>query len=731
MAKVALLIGVTNYQPGLNPLPSAERDVQALAKVLQRPEVGGFDQVKSLLNPSSQQMQEEIEALFRDRHRDDLVFLFFSGHGIKDDSSKLYFATSLTQKTPRGELVKSSAVPASFVHEIMSDSKSKRQVVMLDCCFSGAFAEGMTAKDDGRVDVQRQLGGEGRAVLASSTSTQYSFEQQGTDLSVYTHYIIEGIETGSADQDNDGMISVNDLHEYAKCRVQEAFPAMKPEIHAIKEGYQINLAQALISDPKLRYRREVSRFAERGEISDIARVGLDTKYQMLGLVPEEAAEIEHDVLKPSRTYRVNLRQYGQKLREAALRKYPISPETRSDLDYLKQALGLRNEDVEPFEAHIAARHREVRMESAPPLLQPNRPLLNEIDPLQSGLMQPVAPVAPLERSPQLPQHSSTVSTAPRQPNRLLQGLLAAGAILAIGSVGFYGYQRSQQNQQGQTALQQALALANQEKWGEAIAKLQQVPITSSATSQSQQYLESWSQQLLKYAEARYQSGSLEEALGYAQVIPQVSPLYNDAQKAIAQWQAESDSDNQLLTEIENVLKVWDITTAAALFQKIQNPGLKQQAEARISKVALLSADAEKKQRWESDVAKQQAERAQRKAEADAARLNLLSKQPPLTLSQGYQYAWLSSRGIIEADLSGKSGYELNIMRNSIYARHGRIFKEPEFRSAFSQELWYRPTYTSEEFKQLLESNLKSQLISDLEIQNATYIQNYQTKMNRW
>jgi len=731
MAKVALLIGVTNYQPGLNTLPSAERDVQALAKVLQRPEVGGFDQVKSLLNPSSQQMQEEIEALFRDRHRDDLVFLFFSGHGIKDDSSKLYFATSLTQKTPRGELVKSSAVPASFVHEIMSNSKSKRQVVMLDCCFSGAFAEGMTAKDDGRVDVQRQLGGEGRAVLTSSTSTQYSFEQQGTDLSVYTHYIIEGIETGSADQDNDGVIAVDELHEYAKRRVQEAFPAMKPEIYTSKEGYQINLAQALISDPKLRYRREVSRFAERGEISDIARVGLDTKYQMLGLVPEEAAEIEHDVLKPSRTYRVNLRQYEQKLLEAALRKYPISPETRSDLDYLKQALGLRNEDVEPFEAHIAARHREVRMESAPPLLQPNRPLLNEIDPLQSGLMQPVAPLAPLERSPQSPQHSSTVSTAPRQPNRLLQGLLAAGAILAIGSVGFYGYQRSQQNQQGQTALQQALALANQEKWGEAIAKLQQIPITSSATSQSQQYLGDWSKQLLDQARELYQTGNLEDAKVSIQAIPQTSSLYESAQQAIAQWQTESDSDNQLLTEIENVLKEWDITTAGSLFQRIQNPRLKQQIEARISKVALQIADTEKRKRWEADVAKQQAERAQRKAEADAARLNLLSKQPPLILSQGYQYAWLSSRVVIEADLSGKSGDELSIMRNSIFARHGRIFKESDLHSVFSQEPWYRPTYTSEEFKQLLESNLKPQLISDLEIQNATYIKNYQTQMNRW
>jgi Uma2 family endonuclease len=41
----------------------------------------------------------------------------------------------------RKNLLRATAVPASFVHDIMNDSRSKRQVVILDCCFSGAFAE--------------------------------------------------------------------------------------------------------------------------------------------------------------------------------------------------------------------------------------------------------------------------------------------------------------------------------------------------------------------------------------------------------------------------------------------------------------------------------------------------------------------------------------------------------------------------------------------------------------
>lgn len=160
MAKIALLIGVSEYEPGLNPLPAAVKDLDAMKEVLLHPDMGEFAEsdIVLLKNPKRQEMEEEIEALFANRHRDDLVLLFFSGHGIKDDAGRLYLATSTTRKTLQGDLVRSSAVSANLVHENMSRSRSKRQVVILDSCFSGAFAEGLLAKDDGTVDIRTQLG---------------------------------------------------------------------------------------------------------------------------------------------------------------------------------------------------------------------------------------------------------------------------------------------------------------------------------------------------------------------------------------------------------------------------------------------------------------------------------------------------------------------------------------------------------------------------------------------
>nr|MDZ8057203.1 substrate-binding domain-containing protein [Nostoc sp. EkiNYC01] len=350
MKKVALLIGVSEYEPGLTPLPAAIKDVEAMQRVLLHPDIGSFDDVTLLLNPQRQAMEEAIENLFAGRPKDDLVLLFFSGHGIKDESGKLYFATCITRKSSQGRLVETTAVAAGTVHKFMNDSRSKHQVVILDCCFSGAFAEGLSAKNDGFVDVRNQLGGEGRAVLTSSTSIQYSFAQPGADTSTYTRYIVEGLETGAADRDEDGWISVDELHEYATKKVQEAAPAMKPEIYAIKEGYKIKLAKAPIDEPKLKYGREVEYWVRDGEISNIGRTALDKLQKQLGLTPEEAAAKEAEVLKPYQDYKENLQEYQKVFFQATKGKFPVNENTRADLKHFQQNLGLTDQDIALIEA---------------------------------------------------------------------------------------------------------------------------------------------------------------------------------------------------------------------------------------------------------------------------------------------------------------------------------------------------------------------------------------------
>ncbi|MEE4247527.1 MAG: caspase family protein, partial [Kangiellaceae bacterium] len=290
-------------------------------------------------------MQEAIEGTFSGRKKDDLVLLFFSGHGVKDSNGKLYLATALTKKTERGDLVKSTAVSASFIHDIMKDSRSKRKVVILDCCFSGAFAHGLSAKDDGTVDLKSQLGGEGCAVLTSSSSVQYSFEQQGEELSVYTRYLVEGIQTGAADLGSDGYISVDELHEYAQSKVHEESPSMNPKIYALEEGYKIQLLEAVAPDPLLKYQRAVEQCAVAGEISPVWRITLDEMRTRLQLSADEADLVETRVLRPYREYRKKLQRYESVFKTAIQQGFPVKESVRAALKQLQRTLALRNEDI--------------------------------------------------------------------------------------------------------------------------------------------------------------------------------------------------------------------------------------------------------------------------------------------------------------------------------------------------------------------------------------------------
>lgn len=349
--KVALLIGVSEYEPDLNPLPGSVKDVDAMQRVLVNPEMGGFAEtyITVLKNPQRQEMENAIYRLYADRQRDDLVLFYFSGHGIKDERGNLYLSTRITRKE-NGKLVKPSAVAASFLHECINDCRSQRQVIILDCCFSGAIAQGMSVRDGGIVNVQEQLGGKGRAILTSSTSTQYSFAEEGAELSIYTHYLVEGIETGAADHDADGWISVDGLHDYASTKVQKASPAMTPKFYPVEEGYKINLARAPVGDRKLMYRRKVEEMAlnKQGKISLINRTSLEELRHSLNLSSEEANAIEVDVLQPYVIREQKLQRYHQALSEAIGRQNPLSEDDWNDLGDLQQVLRLRDQDVAPI-----------------------------------------------------------------------------------------------------------------------------------------------------------------------------------------------------------------------------------------------------------------------------------------------------------------------------------------------------------------------------------------------
>jgi hypothetical protein len=249
MAKHALLIGVNKYDH-LPHLPGATKDIEEIRKILEDPNLGEFlhKNITLLEDPDRHAVEDAIYELFEDRKTDDLLLFYFAGHGLNEISGQFYLAAKNTSKV-KNKLKDITAISAKYLQEKMTQSSSEHQVIILDCCNSGAFSKGMSVRSSNRLNL-KSLGGKGRAVLTSSTSGQYSFEDQDLGCGIFTHYLIEGIKKGTADLDKDGWISANELHEYASEKIQEHWrdkginSPMTPEIYSAKKGHQIIIAKA-------------------------------------------------------------------------------------------------------------------------------------------------------------------------------------------------------------------------------------------------------------------------------------------------------------------------------------------------------------------------------------------------------------------------------------------------------------------------------------------------------
>ncbi|MGK5678843.1 caspase, EACC1-associated type [Actinoplanes sp. URMC 104] len=234
--RLALVVAVDRYEhPTLHQLAAPAADADALADVLGDANLGGFD-VEVMHNPTSWQLGERVERTLGRRSPSDVVLLHFSGHGLKDDAGELYLAATNTQP----DLLGSTGVDAAWVNRVMQRSRARSVVLLLDCCYGGAFERGMIRRSGDDIDVGDQFRqgrldeGRGRVVITASTAMEYAFE--GADLaegaaakpSVFTGALVEGIRSGEADRDEDGVVSLGELYDFVYDRVRSRSPRQTP-----------------------------------------------------------------------------------------------------------------------------------------------------------------------------------------------------------------------------------------------------------------------------------------------------------------------------------------------------------------------------------------------------------------------------------------------------------------------------------------------------------------------
>ena len=236
LTRHALIVATANYNDSrLAQLRSPAADAQALAEVLSDPSKGDFD-VQVGINESHAELTRRIALFFRDRIPNDLLLLHLSCHGVKDENGELYLAAADTDM----DLLSATGISAAWLNERIDRTRSRRTVLLLDCCFSGSFPAGVRHRAGDAMDAPGQLQGRGRAIITASNAMEYAYE--GDELtgegrpSYFTEAVVEGLRTGKADLDMDHLVSIDDLYHYVYDRVRERTPHQTPSIKSDVEG---------------------------------------------------------------------------------------------------------------------------------------------------------------------------------------------------------------------------------------------------------------------------------------------------------------------------------------------------------------------------------------------------------------------------------------------------------------------------------------------------------------
>jgi len=163
----ALIVANDEYEnEGLKHLLTPAADAEALGNVLRDPDIGNFD-VQVASNQPSYVIEAQIEDFLSESHPEDVLLLHFSCHGLKSESGELFFAARNTKPNRLG----STAISADFVQRCMRASRSRSIVLLLDCCYGGAFSQGVRVRAGENINVLdafpggRLGGGRGRAVI--------------------------------------------------------------------------------------------------------------------------------------------------------------------------------------------------------------------------------------------------------------------------------------------------------------------------------------------------------------------------------------------------------------------------------------------------------------------------------------------------------------------------------------------------------------------------------------
>jgi uncharacterized caspase-like protein len=229
----AVVVGISQFKytsKGITPLRYADADARSFYEFLKSPQGGAFptSNMKLLLNKEATlaNITEAINVFLAKAIEDDIVIIYFAGHGAPDPNNvKNMFL--LTYDTDPSKMASSGYLMDDMKRAMERFIKARNVLVFTDACHSaGVTGEYATRGKQDDAIVNRYLinlaqSDNSTLIFTASEAAETSQESKnwGGGHGIFTWSMLEGMK-GDADENKDGIITIGELIDYTQQKVK-------------------------------------------------------------------------------------------------------------------------------------------------------------------------------------------------------------------------------------------------------------------------------------------------------------------------------------------------------------------------------------------------------------------------------------------------------------------------------------------------------------------------------
>jgi hypothetical protein len=200
--RLALVIcnGKFSKIPGIQ-LSGPSKDAILLESILSDPDICRFS-VTVLVDRGLLEVRREIARICSEAGEEDTLLIYYSGNGLVGEDGCLYLVVDDSEN----DYLYATALDAEFILSQLRRSKCRKIVLLVDSCHAGAFFNNNRGIPNGLY-----------AITSCGADEYCSDTPEG---GAFTMAVCAGLRHSAADTDGDGVVSIDELHEFVKNQLQ-------------------------------------------------------------------------------------------------------------------------------------------------------------------------------------------------------------------------------------------------------------------------------------------------------------------------------------------------------------------------------------------------------------------------------------------------------------------------------------------------------------------------------